>query len=206
MDRRMGGKDGSGRLPHWIWVAAWMIAAAVSGLGIAAAGARADGYGYSYMRLVIGGQPVINLVHDSRYQGWLQVEAVRAAPRIAIKKLAGGQSPADGPSTAKKGQIQWTTLPKILVSGRAGAGEIRFGAGELWIGDERKSSLSPLMEAQDKKTVIESAELDLYNEDGGAFIGKYRLKGIRVLSLEDVPASACAMWEVTLSFQSVEKI
>ena len=49
------------------------------------------------------------------------------------------------------------------------------------------------------------AELELYDEDKNVLIGRYKLTGIRILSLENVPASACAMSEVTLSFRAIEK-
>ena len=54
--------------------------------------------------------------------------------------------------------------------------------------------------------LIASAELDLYDRDSHALIGKYRIKGIHVLSLVDVQASACAMYVITMRFESVQKI
>lgn len=188
------------------WLAISALAAIAAAASILALTTPAEGYGYSYMHLVIGGQPVTNFVHDSKYQGWLQVEVVRATLAVAIKKAAGAKPSNDKVEKIQKAEEEWVPLPQILVSGRAGAGKLRFDANDEMINDERESSLSPLIVVQKQKTVIDSAELDLYNEDGGAYIGKYRLKGIRVLSLEDVPASACAMSEVTISFKSAEKI
>lgn len=54
-------------------------------------------------------------------------------------------------------------------------------------------------------TIIPEADLVYYDLEKNVFIGKYKLKGIRVLSLEDFPASACAMYEITLSFHSISK-
>ena len=54
--------------------------------------------------------------------------------------------------------------------------------------------------------VIASADLDLFPNygEGRALIGKYRIKGIRIVAVEDVPASACGMYDVTARFQSIE--
>lgn len=156
-------------------------------------------YGYSYLRMQFARQPIVNFVHDPKYQGWLSVESVTARTLAHAESSASRSSSADAGPKIQKASPQWKNLPSILVSGWAGAGEINFGAAD-------DGGLAPLINAQKRKSLIESAELDLYEEDGAAFIGKYRLKGIRVLKLEDVPASACAMYLVTMSFQSVQKI
>ena len=165
---------------------------------------RAQEYGYSYMRIAVEGKSVTNFVHNSRYTGWLQVEAVRAGPALPVTHSApetasGGAGAAGTPTKVEKVRSErWTTLPSLLRSRRGGAGELRFGAGD-------DGGLQPLFDAQKQRTNVPQAELELYDEDKNVLIGRYKLTGIRILSLENVPASACAMSEVTLSFRAIEK-
>jgi hypothetical protein len=149
-----------------------------------------EGNGYSYLRMEISGKPITNIVVDEKHQGWLQISSVRATAL---------QSDANANASSAKPASKWTALPAILRAGRVGRGKIRFGAGD-------SGGLDPLIEAQKHGSPVESAELDLYDESSGKFIGKYKLKNIRVLSLEDVPASACAMYEITMSFESANKM
>jgi hypothetical protein len=176
------------------------LAAIVLAFCAAAPPARAQYDGHSYLRIKVAGHPIRNYVQNEKYTGWLQIEAVDAKSDAPVPNEKSHVSPAD-PSwhPNEKDGRPWTDFPAILRSGRAGSGRFSFGAGD---GGEMK----PLFDAQKHKSLIPSAELDLYDEDGGALIGKYLIKGIHVLSLEDVKASACAMYEINMSFQSVEKI
>lgn len=159
----------------------------------------AQSYGYSYMRISVDGSPVTNFVHDQKYVGWLQVESVMAEPALpAVHSARGAASPGATPKPQKDHDDRWARVPAILHSGRSAAGKLRFGAGD-------DGNLQPLIEAHKHKTKIPEAELDLYDEEKSLFIGKYKLKGIRILSLEDVPASACAMYLITVSYVSIEK-
>jgi len=189
LEARLNRKIAAGR----IRLAAEMLLAIAAAFGSFAAPARAQSDGHSFLRMEIAGRPITNLVLNQKYAGWLQVEGVRAivASREAV--------PGDATHKTKTADDRWSNLSVILRSGHARAGKIRFGSGD-------DGGLEPLIDAQEHKSLLASADLDLYDESSGAFIGKYRLKGIRVLSLEDVQASACAMYEITMSFQSVEKM
>ena len=125
------------------------------------------------------------------------MDAKSDAPVPNEKSHASPNDPSWHPN--EKDGRPWTDFQAILHSGRAGSGRFSFGAGD-------NGGLEPLIDAQKHKSLIASAELDLYDDDSGKLIGKYRIKGIHVLSLEDVKASACAMYEINMSFQSVEKI
>jgi hypothetical protein len=161
--------------------------------------ARAQSYGYSYLRITVERSAVSNFVHDEKYNGWLQIEAVRAEPGFQAARAAPGAASTGAASkTQKADDDAWTTLPAILHSGRGGAGKLRFGAGD-------EGGLDPLIDAQKRKITVPQADLDLYDEEKNVLIGKYKLKGIRILALEDVPASACPMYEITLSYLSIEK-
>ena len=165
-----------------------------------AAPARAQSDGHSYLHIEIAGHSMTNVVLDEKYTGWLAIEDVDAksdAPVPNEKKHAADYDPSWRPN--EKDGRPWTDFPVILRSGRAGSGRFSFGAGD-------SGGLEPLIDAQKRKSLIASAELDLYDRDSHALIGKYRIKGIQVLSLKDVQASACAMYEITMSFQSVQKI
>ncbi|MGH9748148.1 MAG: hypothetical protein ACRD59_18785 [Candidatus Acidiferrales bacterium] len=144
--------------------------------------------GHSYLHIEIAGHAVTNIVQQEKYGGWLQISYIRAKA---------SQPPAAAGSSAPA-KSNWTSLSTILRTGRAGAGKIRFGVGD-------HGELVALVDAQKRGAKIATAQLDLYDENSGSFLGAYELKGIRVLSLEDVPASACAMYSITLSFESTER-
>lgn len=165
---------------------------------IVASPSRAQEYGYSYLRMDADGHPVANLVTNEKYEGWLQLVAVEA--RIPTRPKRDGKI-IDADMLAKKTALHrrgWTTLPVIMHEGRSGPGQLRVAAGD-------DGGLSGLIDAQKRKTFIPQAELVLYDEQADTLIGKFRIKGIRILSLEDVPASACPMYEITLSFRSISK-
>ncbi len=147
-------------------------------------------YGYSYLLIEVTGHPIENFTVDPNYRGWLQIEAVRAMhTSSSVHSMAAvkTQNADDG---------RWKSLASILRAGKLGPGEIRFDAGD-------DGGFAPVLGAQKRKQVIQEAELALYAEDTDKLVGKFKIKGIRVLSLEDVPASACPMYEVTLSFRSI---
>jgi hypothetical protein len=148
-----------------------------------AAGPQSHEYGYSYLHIEIGGHPMTNFVHNAKYEGWLQVESVTA--QDAASSHPSKQTDAD----------QWTTVPPRLRAAKGGPGKLEFGAGD-------EGGLDPLLDAQKHHTLIDHAELDLYALDGGAFLGKFRFTGIHILSVEGIPASACPMYSITLSFRS----
>ncbi|MGH9714067.1 MAG: hypothetical protein ACRD5M_12290 [Candidatus Acidiferrales bacterium] len=174
---------------HFLAPAALLLTTVAFQLALAPSG-RSQSVGYSYLRMEIGGHPMTNFVHDEKHQGWLQIFPLEA-------KL--NSQPANGTSKKKKsGNAEWSKLPAILKSGHSGPGELDFGAGD-------DGGLDPLLEAQKRKTLIPQAELDLYNEETSDFIAKFTITGVRILAVEDVPASACAMYSITLSFQSIEK-
>jgi hypothetical protein len=187
-------RDGSRRAIRAVIVP---LAAIVLTFCAAAAPARAQSDGFSYLHIEIAGHPVTNMAWNEKYKGWLQIEAVEASSDAP--NAGAGSGAAKSGSWLENDGRRWNVFPAILDSGRAGAGRLGFG-----IDDSR--SLEPLRDAQKRKSLIASAELDYYDEVSGTFIGKYRLKGIRVLSLENAPASACPMYELTIRFQSVEKI
>jgi hypothetical protein len=162
----------------------------------AAAPARAQSDPYSYLRIEIAGHPVITMGWKEKYKGWLQIEDVEASSN-ALNAKAGSGAALSG-SWEESGR-RWTVFAAILHSGRAGAGRLSFGIDD-------SADREPLRDAQKHKSLIASAELDYYDENSGTFIGKYRLKGIRVLSLENAPPPACPEYELTISFQSVEKL
>ncbi|MGH9748149.1 MAG: hypothetical protein ACRD59_18790 [Candidatus Acidiferrales bacterium] len=160
--------------------------------------------GHSYLRMEISGRPITNLVADEEHRGWLGVLMVRATltpyrPHASEESAPDKSAPGATAKKLEQSKDHWKNFSTILHSGHARAGKIRFGAGD-------DGGLAPLLDAQKHNSLIASADLDLFNENSGAFIGRYRLKGIRILSLEDVPASACAMYEITMSFQSAEKV
>lgn len=166
---------------------------------VAASPSRAQEYGYSYLRIDVAGHPVTNFPTNEKYQGWIQIESVeeRLKPGVTVKTYS--------PS----GDKRWAALQLVLQKGRAGPGKLRFGAGDtmgIVIGrKEYTFSLDPLLDAQKRQAFIRQADLALYDENTAGFIGSFRIKGIRILSLENVQASACPMYEITVSFQSISK-
>jgi hypothetical protein len=172
------------------------LTAVVLAFGAGAAPARAQSDPFSYLRIEIAGHHVITMGWKEKYKGWLQIEDVEASSDALNAKAGSGSAPSG--SWEESGR-RWTVFPAILHSGRSGAGRLSFGIDD-------SSDREPLRDAQKLNSLIASAELDYYDEKSGAFIGKYRLKGIRVISLENAPPSACPEYELTISFQSVEKI
>jgi hypothetical protein len=176
--------------------AAMPLAAIVLTFWAAAAPARAQYDPSSYLRIEIAGHQVASSPWKEKYEGWLQIEAVEASSDALNAKAGSGAGPSG--SWEESGR-RWTVFPAILHSGRACSGRLSFGIDD-------SASLEPLREAQKHKSLIASAELDYYDENSGTFIGKYRVKGIRVFSLENATPGACPEYELTISFQSVEKI
>jgi hypothetical protein len=148
--------------------------------------------GHSYMHITIGDHVPRNLVINEQYQkgGWLAVELV------LVKNTGQTHAAAGKKAGLPKG---WGLLSVEMKSGHHGPGTLSFGVGD-------NGGLDPLLAAQKNGTVIPSADLDLFPNygEGRTLIGKYRIKGIRIVAVEDVPASACAMYEVTVRFQSIE--
>lgn len=148
--------------------------------------------GHSYIHIMIGGHVLTNLVANEEYQkgGWLAVESV------LVKST--GQTHGAGGNTHRlpKG---WGLLSAEMKSGHHGPGTLSFGVGD-------NGGLGPLLAAQKNGTIIPSADLDLFPDygKGRALIGKYLIKRIRIVAVEDVPASACGMYDVTVRFQSIE--
>jgi hypothetical protein len=176
-----------------------MTLAAISVLLAVAALSFAQSVGYSYLRIDVAGRHITNIMVNEKYAGWLQIGGVEARPDSPNARVSGPATPSDFWHALGKDGNRWTKLPAILHAGRADAGKLSFGVGD-------NGGLGPLIDAQKHKSVISAAELDLYDSESGAFIGKYRINGVRVLSLEDVQSSACPMYEITISFLSVEKI
>jgi hypothetical protein len=86
-----------------------------------------------------------------------------------------------------------------MKSGHHAPGTLSFGVGD-------NGGLEPLFVAQKNGTIIASADLDLFPGDGKGLtrMGKYIIKRIRIVAVDDVPASACGMYYVTVRFQSIE--
>jgi hypothetical protein len=148
--------------------------------------------GHSYMRITLGDRVLTNFVISEEYQkgDWLAVESV------LVKST--GQAHATG--SAKDGLPKgWELLSAEMKSGHHGPGTLRFGVGD-------NGGLDPLLVAQKNGTILPSADLDLFPEygEGRTLIGKYRIRRIRIVAVEDVPSSACGMYDVTVHFQSIE--
>jgi len=148
--------------------------------------------GYSYIHIMIGDHVLTNLARNEEYQkgGWLAIESV------LVKST--GQTHGTGGNTdgLPKG---WGLLSAEMKSGHHGPGTLSFGVGD-------NGGLGPLLAAQKNGTIIPSADLDLFPDygKGRTLIGKYLIKRIRIVAVEDVPASACGMYDVTVRFQSIE--
>jgi len=151
-----------------------------------------DDDGHSYMHLTIGDRVLTNFVQNEEYQkrDWLSVE------EVLVKST--GQTHAAGGATRRppKG---WEFLSAEMKSGHHGPGTLSFDVGD-------NGGLGPLFAAQKNGTIIPSADLDLFPDydEGHTRIGKYRIKGIRIVAVEDVRASACGMYDVKVRFQSIE--
>ena len=76
-----------------------------------------------------------------------------------------------------------------MKSGHHGPGTLSFDVGD-------NGGLDPLLAAQKSGTIIPSADLDLFSDygEGRKPLGKYLIKQIRIVAVEDVPASACGMY------------
>jgi len=186
--------------PKYEGVAFKMFLTAATLLLMLASPAGSQEYGYSYLRMEVAGHPITNLVINEKYSaGWLEVLGVR------VKLLSSNTHPKDQPkpagetvSVAKADEDGWTTFPAVLRSGRSGPGKLSFGAGD-------SGGLDPLFEAQKHQSLIKQAELDFYTVETDKFVGRFKIKGIRILSLKDIPASACGAYEISLSFHSIVK-
>jgi hypothetical protein len=149
--------------------------------------------GHSYMHITIGDHVLTNFVENEEYQkgDWLSVEDV------LVKSTWQTHAAASATRRLPKG---WELLSAEMKSGHHSPGTLRFGVGD-------NGGLEPLLTAQRNGTIIPSADLDLFPDygEGGTRIGKYRIKGIRIVAVDDVPASACGMYDVTVRFQSIER-
>jgi hypothetical protein len=148
--------------------------------------------GHSYIHIVIGDHVLRNIVENEEYKngGWLAVESV-------LVKRTGQTHDSDGNTDRlPKG---WGFLSAEMKSGHHGPGTLSFGVGD-------NGGLTPLFSAQKNGTIIPSADLDLFPDygKGRTLIGKYLIKRIRIVAVEDVPVSACGMYDVTVRFQSIE--
>jgi hypothetical protein len=166
----------------------------VCALALATHSVHAQEMGYSYMQFSVNGKHAQNVPRNPSYNGWMQIESVLARRRLATLKM--DDSPPNSPVEAAYGS--WSDFPKILQDGKSGPGQMEFG-----VGDE--GGLDPLLDAQKRHLLIPQVELDHYAEIGNQFVGKFILRGVRVLSLKDALASACPMYEVRISFQSISK-
>jgi hypothetical protein len=149
--------------------------------------------GHSYIHILIGDHALTNLFGNGEYGkgGWLAVDSV------LVKKTGQTHDPSGRtPDQLPKG---WGPLSDEMKSGHHGPGTLSFGVGD-------NGGLSPLLAAQKNGTIIPSADLDLFPDygKGSTLIGKYLIKRIRIIAVEDVPASACGMFDVTVRFQSIE--
>ncbi|HTU35143.1 MAG TPA: hypothetical protein VMF66_15175 [Candidatus Acidoferrum sp.] len=155
---------------------------------------RAQGAGYSYVQLTVNGKPAMNFTQDKKHTGWMQVMQVEASLHKAHKHSAAKTS--DAWTTVIDTKDDGKTTSSLTKSGQRGPGELSFAAGD-------DGGLDPIIEARKEKVKIPNATLDLCSEDSNRFVGRFDLKGVRVLSLNDVTASACPMYLVTLSFESI---
>jgi hypothetical protein len=186
------------------WTRGAVLASILAGGVMAAGHTRAQGVadqqgelGYSYLHLSIRGKQISNLVHNAQYAGWLTVEDVEIGRQITGKPANDGL-PIKPSHDHPRGDPNWTEFSAALRSGRHGPGKLNFGAGD-------DGGFDPAFDALKRKTLIPEAALDFYDSDTAKFVGKYKIRRIRVLSLKDAAASACPMYDVTLSFQSIEK-
>jgi hypothetical protein len=179
---------------HFRWAAFFVLLVVATAAGGSTRRSLAQDFdddGHSYMRIAIGDHVLTNMVRNDEYQhGWLSVEFILIKLTSQTRALA-----VKAPGIPKG----WELLSAEMKSGHHGPGTLNFGVGD-------NGGLDPLLEAQKKGTVIASADLDLFPNygEGRTLIGKYRIKAIRVVDVEDVPASACGMYDVTMRFQSIE--
>ncbi len=151
-----------------------------------------DGDGHSYLHIKIGDRLLTNFATNEEYRkaGWLGIES------ISVKSTTQTHGTGQYTDRFPKG---WRLLSDELKSSHHGPGTLSFDVGD-------NGGLDPLLAAQKNGTIIPSAELDLFPDygQGSKLIGKYLIKRIRIVAVEDVPASACGMYDVTIRFQSIE--
>lgn len=156
-------------------------------------------YGYSYIQIGVDGHAITNFVHDQKYVGWLTVEGVmitlRAPSAHSAKEAAPNPNETLEQERFREG---WRYLEQVAPSSRIGPGKLNFGSGD-------DGTFDPMIDAQKRARVIASAELALYATDGGRYLGRFKIRDIRVLSVEPIQASACPMDDITLSFRSITK-
>ena len=156
-------------------------------------------YGYSYMRISVAGHAITNFVREKKYAGWLTVENVMFTPQApsADSTKEAESNPNETPEQvwAREG---WKALDHFPPSSRNGPGRLNLGSGD-------DGTFDPMIDAQKRGAVIPSAELALYTIDGNHYLGRFKIRAIRVLSIEPIQASACPMDDITLSFQSITK-
>ncbi|HEY6466302.1 MAG TPA: hypothetical protein VIY69_09945 [Candidatus Acidoferrales bacterium] len=156
--------------------------------------ASAQDLGYSYLRINVNGKTAQNFASNPAYSGWMSILDVRARRRLASRA-------ASSPRLSQKLAIAygpWTNFSAIMRDSKIGPGRLEFDAGD-------DGQLGPLLNAQRNSTSIPDAVLDFYTEEQNRFVGEFDIEGIRILALRDVPASACPMYEITFSFQSIVK-
>lgn len=157
-----------------------------------AASGRAQDEGYSYVQLIVNGHAATTMFSDRQHPGWMQVLNVEATLNDASKNAAGKtRKHLWAIHTLNDGR----TFVFLSKSGRRGPGKLAFLAGD-------DGGLGPLVQAQKQKIRIPTAELDLYSETD-RFIGRFRITGLRVLSLEPVQNFACPEDSLTLRFESI---
>jgi len=164
--------------------AALVLAALISGHTVRAR--QQTQIGYSYLKLVIGGTAMQNLERNREYAGWLELDGVDARLFPVPAK----------PASEKQHRAGWTSVDKFLRDHPGHSGELDFGVGDI-------GGLDPMLDAMKRKAVIPEADLDYFNYDTNVLVGKYKLTGVRILSMKDVPASACAMYDVVIRFDSI---
>lgn len=143
--------------------------------------------GYSYLRLVIEGKPMENMALNPQYKGWLRLDGIdaRAFPHIPNAPTEKAHSPG------------WTSLEKFLKDGANRSGELDFQAGD-------DGGLDPIFDAIKRRLIIPEADLDYFNFDTNALVGRFKLKGVQTLSMKNAPASACAAYVIRIRFRSIE--
>jgi len=167
---------------------------------LVASSVRSQVPGYSYLRMDVNGNTISNFVPNEKYSsGWLGILGVEAkSPSSITHPSSQPELKADTNKTVKSDSDGWTELSAALRSGRSGPGKLRFAAGD-------SGRMEPLFDAIKQKSVIPQAELDFYMEDTGKFVGRFKIKKIRILSLEDIQSSACGAYMITVSVQSIAK-
>lgn len=156
-------------------------------------------YGISYMKISVGGHAITNFAEVKKYAGWLAVENVmitlQTPPAPTAEEAAPNPNETPEQEWAREG---WEHLDQVAPPTRVGPGRLNFGSGD-------DGTFDPMIDAQKRGAVIPSAELALYATDGGRYLGRFKIRGIRVLSVEPIQASACPMDDITLSFRSITK-